>query len=434
MELRCLRYSDDGFEDTLRSLRFRYESFPEDLEKTVSEIISQVRNKGDEAIIEYTRRFDCPEFKLTQLKVSEEEIETALKKCDTELLDTLKFAASNIRDFHQRQLPNSWFTTKADGSILGQMVRPVGSAGLYCPGGTGGKTPLVSTVLMNAIPAVIAGVRRLVMVTPPDENGNVNPNLLAAARIAGVTEIYRAGSAWAIAALAYGTDTIDPVDVIVGPGNIFVTLAKKLVSGIVGIDMIAGPSEVLIIADNGANPIFVASDLLSQAEHDPLATSVMITTDETLMEQVRTSLDDQVKELPRMEIARESLERNGLLILVKDLDQAAHVANEIAPEHLELYVRDPWRLLTKIENAGAIFMGENTPESVGDYVAGPNHVLPTMGTARYSSALSVETFLKRSSIISYSRDALTAHGEHVVRLARAEGLEAHAQAVLKRLS
>lgn len=434
MDLRCLRYGDEGFEDALKSLRFRYGSFPEDLEKAVEEIINQVRESGDDALLEYTRRFDCPEFTASRLCVSGEEVEAALGQCDPELLDTLHLAASNIREFHEKQLPSSWFITKKDASILGQMVRPVGSAGLYCPGGTGGKTPLVSTVLMNAIPAAIAGVKRLVMVTPPDEKGNVSPYLLAAAKIAGVTEIYRAGSAWAIAALAYGTDTISPVDVIVGPGNIFVTLAKKQVSGLVGIDMIAGPSEVLVIADESSNPVYVASDLLSQAEHDPMATCILVTTEEDLLEHVSVSLDDQLKDLPRMEIARESLEKNGIMILVEDLGQAAYVANEIAPEHLELYVRDPWSLLTKIENAGAIFLGGNTPESVGDYIAGPNHVLPTMGTARYSSALGVETFLKRSSIISYSRNALREHGEHVVRLARAEGLEAHAQAVLKRLS
>ncbi|OCC15890.1 Histidinol dehydrogenase [Dissulfuribacter thermophilus] len=419
--------------ELIKDLVRRFQVTDRSLEKKVEEILEDVKKRGDEALLAYTREFDCPSFTLEQLKVEEEAIEAAITNCEAEFVETLKLAAKNIRAFHEKQLPKSWFITREDGTIMGQMVRAVGSAGLYCPGGKGGTTPLVSTVLMNAIPAKIAGVERLAMVTPPDEKGGISPYLMVAAKIAGVDEIYKVGSAWAIAALAYGSDSIDPVDVIVGPGNIFVTLAKKLVSGLVGIDMIAGPSEVLIIADSSANPELIAADLLSQAEHDPMAMCCLVTTDESLLASVKSCLEEQLRDLPRKEICRESLKSNGVLILVHDLIEAAWVSNEIAPEHLELYVEEPWELLTQIKNAGAIFLGANTPESVGDYIAGPNHVLPTMGTARFSSALSVDTFLKRSSVISYSRSALLKDGPHVARLARAEGLEAHARSVLKRI-
>jgi histidinol dehydrogenase len=319
--------------------------------------------------------------------------------------------------------------TKENGSILGQIIRPVDAAGLYVPGGKSGDTPLISSVLMNAIPAVIAGVKRIVVATPPNKDGGLNPYLLTAVSEVGINEVYKMGSAWAIGALAYGTETVNPVDVIVGPGNVYVTLAKKIISGMVGIDMVAGPSEILIIADESCPPEFVAADLLSQAEHDCMATAVLITTSTQLAEKVIAELKNQIKKLERQEIANESLNTNGLLLKVDDLETAIQIANKIGPEHLELLVSNPWGLLAKIHHAGAIFLGKNTPEPIGDYIAGPNHVLPTMGTARFSSALSVKTFLKKSSIISYSQEAFQKDADDVVRLAEIEGLTAHAQSI-----
>jgi histidinol dehydrogenase len=313
-------------------------------------------------------------------------------------------------------------------------VRPVDSAGLYVPGGQGGSTPLVSSVLMNGIPAAIAGVRRRVMMTPPDNEGRINPALLMAARETGITEVYKAGSAWAVAALAFGTETIDPVDVIVGPGNQFVTEAKRQVMGRVRIDMIAGPSEVLIVADATATPAYIAADMLAQAEHDPLALAILITTQQSIADQVIAALEQQLPELSREDIARISLDQRGLILLVESVEQGIELANEIAIEHLELQVEEPWQWLPKINHAGAIFLGHHTPEAAGDYVAGPNHVLPTMGTARISSALGVETFVKKSSIISYSREALLADADHIQRLAGLEGLGAHANSVAVRVN
>jgi histidinol dehydrogenase len=313
------------------------------------------------------------------------------------------------------------------------MVRPVEAAGLYIPGGKGGETPLISSVLMNGIPARLAGVKDLALVTPPRSDGSVNPYLLVAAGEVGVSRIHKIGSAWAIAALAYGTASVRRVDVIVGPGNIYVALAKKLVSGEVGIDLLAGPSEILIIADEHANPHHVAADMLSQAEHDSMASAVLITTDAVLAEKAVDSVRGQLSQLPRRELARESLQRFGAVFLVKSLDEAVRLANRIAPEHLEIQTADPWSLLGKIEHAGAVFLGDSTPEAVGDYYAGPNHVLPTAGTARFASALGVENFLKRTSVISYSREALERDGDAIIRLAELEGLEAHAASVRVRL-
>jgi histidinol dehydrogenase len=335
--------------------------------------------------------------------------------------------------FHGKQVPVSWFDTREDGSILGQMVRSVDAAGLYVPGGRGGSTPLISSVLMNAVPARIAGVKRLVLATPPGKDGRLNPYLLVAAEEAGVSEVYRMGSAWAIAAMAYGTETVQSVDVVAGPGNIFVTVAKKQVSGTVGIDMIAGPSEILIIADESAEPTFVAADMLSQAEHDPMATSVLITTSSRLAEMVCSELTGQLEALERRDTARKSLESNGLVLVVKGMDEAVEMANRVGPEHLELLVERPWELVPGIRHAGAVFLGSFSPEPVGDYIAGPNHVLPTMGTARFSSSLGVETFLKRSSIISYSEKAFQEAAEDVMNLARIEGLTAHERSAEMRL-
>jgi histidinol dehydrogenase len=331
-------------------------------------------------------------------------------------------------------MEDSWFLTRDDGTITGRLVRPVDSAGLYVPGGQGGLTPLVSSVLMNGIPAAIAGVKQQVMMTPPDKNGWINPALLMAAREVGITEVYKAGSAWAIAALAFGTESIAAVDVIVGPGNQFVTEAKRQVMGRVRIDMIAGPSEVLIVADDMANPAYIAADMLAQAEHDPQALAILITTSEDVAAGVVAGLEEQLPLLSRQDIARTSLADKGIILLVDTVEQGMELANQIAIEHLELQVEDPWQWLPKIKHAGAIFLGAHTPEAAGDYVAGPNHVLPTMGTARISSALGVETFLKKSSVISYSRQALLADADHIQRLAGLEGLSAHANSVAVRVN
>ncbi|MGE4560749.1 MAG: histidinol dehydrogenase, partial [Desulfobulbus sp.] len=378
--------------------------------KTVSEILERVRREGDAALVEYCRRFDCPAMTPEQLRVSPEEFARAGEEVDDGFRTTLRLAADRIRRFHERELEDSWMLTREDGTITGRLVRPVDSAGLYVPGGKEGSTPLVSSVLMNGIPAQIAGVGRQVMVTPPNPEGKVSPALLAAAREIGIDEVYKVGSAWAIAALAFGTGSVPAVDVIVGPGNQYVAEAKRQVMDRVRIDMIAGPSEVLIVADESADPAFVAADMLAQAEHDPQALAIVITTSEPLVAQIKEALDHQLPSLPRADIARTALSERGLILLAEDLEQAIELANEIAIEHLELQIVEPWQWLPKIRHAGAIFLGPWTPEAAGDYVAGPNHVLPTMGTARISSALGVETFLKKSSIISYSKAALEADG------------------------
>ena len=413
----------------LSALLNRSFELPGEMEARVREILERVRAEGDQALVEYTRRFDAPEFDASMIQVPEQEVEEARRRVEGPFMAALKKAAANIRRFHERQLPNSWFLPKDDGTVLGQMVRPVDCAGLYVPGGAGGKTPLVSSVLMNALPAAIAGVPRIVLTTPPTEDGGVSPYILAAAREAGVHQVFRAGSAWAVAAMAFGTETIPRVDVIAGPGNIFVTIAKKLVSGMVGIDMIAGPSEILIMADESARPAFAAADMLSQAEHDPMATSILLTTSEELAGRVMSELARQLAALDRAETAGASLEANGLVLVVRDMEEAVEISNRIGPEHLELMVRDPWGLLPKIRHAGAVFLGGYTPEPIGDYIAGPNHVLPTMGTSRFSSALGVETFIKRTSIISYSRQAFDADAEDVMLLADIEGLTAHAGSI-----
>jgi histidinol dehydrogenase len=369
----------------------------------------------------------------SSIQVSPQEIEAAVKKADPAFLRALNRAARQIKAFHQNQLQKSWISTDREGVLLGQLINPVDAAGIYVPGGREGKTPLVSTVLMCAIPAVLAGVSRISMLTPPMKNGAVNPHLLVAAKKAGVKDIYKAGSAWAIAALAYGTETIPKVDIIVGPGNIYVTLAKKLVSGDVGIDMLAGPSEILIVADDSAVPAYIAADLLSQAEHDPLSSSILVTTSSNIAKHVTMALEEQLKPLQRKNIAVAALKKYGAILVVPDIPVAISIANRVAPEHLELQIRDPFSIIGNIRHAGAVFVGNHTPEPVGDYIAGPNHVLPTAGTARYASALSVDHFVKKTSLIHYAEAPFKKEAGDIMRLAKVEGLDAHVNSVRIRL-
>lgn len=391
-------------------------------------IVDDVRARGDEALREYTRTFDKAE--IGELLVPEAEIEAVFSVVGSEFLDALSAAADAIEDFHRRQVPQSWFTTEEGGVILGQKVTPLARVGVYVPGG---RARYPSSVLMTAIPAVVAGVGEIAMVCPPDADGVVDAFTLAAAAIAGVDEVYRVGGAQAIAALAYGTDSIARVDKVVGPGNAYVTAAKKLVMGECGIDMLAGPSEVLVLADETAEPLFVAIDLMAQAEHDPRAATYLVTTDETLPDLVDRALEELLADAPRADVIRRSLTDNGLVVVCPDLDVAIDAVDLIAPEHLEVMCADPFELLGSIRNAGAIFLGPWTPESIGDYVAGPNHVLPTGGTARFSSPLSVDDFVKKSSVLSYSYEALAMDGPAAVVIAEAEGLDAHAAAVMLRL-
>jgi len=391
-------------------------------------IVDDVRARGDEAVREYTLSFDKVE--LAEFLVTPEEIEAAVAMVEPEFLEALAVAAEAIEDFHKRQLPQSWFTTKEGGVFLGQKVTPIRRVGIYVPGG---RAKYPSSVLMNAIPAIVAGVEEIAMVVPPGPDGTVNPYTLAAAAEAGVDEIYRIGGAQAVAALAYGTEQIPRVDKVVGPGNAYVTAAKKLVMGDVGIDMLAGPSEVLILADETAVPAFVAIDLMAQAEHDPRAATYLVTTDPELPDLVEEALQILIDESPRGEITARSLTDNGVVVVCPDIMAALDTSNLIAPEHLEVQMAEPFDLLGSIANAGAIFLGSWTPESVGDYVAGPNHVLPTGGTARFSSPLSVDDFVKKSSVLSYSFEALALDGPTVLEIAGKEGLWAHGRAVSLRL-
>lgn len=431
--LKVIAYPSKEAEERLAQIAARKMGADPALEKRVREILDAVKREGDAALLRYARQFDAPDLPDDGITVPESEIDAACRAVDPEFLEILRTAVSNIESFHRHQLRSSFFTTSPDGTILGQMVRPVAAAGLYIPGGRGGETPLISSVLMNGIPARLAGVRDIAMTTPPRRDGSVNPYLLAAAREVGIHRIHRLGSSWAIAALAFGTDSVRRADVIVGPGNMYVALAKKIVSGEVGIDMLAGPSEILVVADAGARPDYLAADLLSQAEHDSMASAVLVATDARLAEETVQNVAKQVQRLPRRETASESLERYGAVFLTESLDAALALANRAAPEHLELQVRDPWPCLAKIEHAGAVFLGDNSPEAVGDYFAGPNHVLPTAGTARFASALGVDNFIKKTSVIAYSRAALERDGKAVVRLAELEGLEAHAASVRVRL-
>ena len=402
----------------------------EELEAGVREIIQQVREQGDAGVLAATKKFDHADLTAEQLQVTEAEIEKAYQKVSPELLESLRLARDRIEDFHQRQHFQSWFHPGENGEVLGQLYRPLDRAGIYVPGGTAAYP---SSVLMNALPAKVAGVKEIFMVTPPRSDGTILPLVLVAAAEAGVTKIFKVGGVQAIAALAYGTESIPKVDKIVGPGNIYVTVAKRLVFGLVDIDMLAGPSEIVIVADSSADPELVAADLLSQAEHDTRAAAVLVTPDRVLAERVQEEVEKQLAVLPRKEIATSALDNCGAAVVVDDLQDAVDLANELAAEHLELYVEDPFSLLGQIKNAGAVFLGAYASEPVGDYLAGPNHVLPTGGTARFFSPLSVEDFLKRTSVIYTTKDALKKWGPHIVRLAEEEGLDAHARAVSKRL-
>lgn len=396
----------------------------------VKNIIADVRARGDAALLEYTKLFDGARLTADTLRVSESEIDEAYANVPDELLAAMRRSAKNIADYHALQKQKTWLDIK-DGAILGQMVRPLASVGVYVPGG---RAAYPSSVLMNVLPAKVAGVPKIVMVTPPDRNGRIYPLTLVAAREAGVDEIYKIGGAQAVAALAFGTKTLPKVDKITGPGNIYVALAKREVFGFVGIDMIAGPSEVLIVADGSANPVYAAADLLAQAEHDPLAAAILVTDSETLAKAVGQELERQLADLPRKDIAAESLKNHGALVVTPSIEKAVEIANAVAPEHLELLVREPFDLLSRVENAGAIFLGEHSPEPLGDYFAGPNHTLPTSGTARFFSPLSVDDFMKKSSIISYSRAQLKAAKDDIVVFAEAEGLSAHARSVALRFA
>lgn len=395
-----------------------------EVEKSVAAILADVRARGDAAVLDYTAQFDGA--RLDTLAVTADEIDEAYAGCAPFFLESLERAAENIRVFHSRQVHNSFVITGADGTVLGQRVLPMERVGLYVPGGTASYP---SSVLMNAIPAKIAGVSRIVLVTPPGRDGKINPAVLAAARIAGVTDIYKMGGAQAVAALAYGTQTVPKVDKIVGPGNIYVSVAKRMVYGVVDIDMIAGPSEILVLADKTANAVHVAADMLSQAEHDRLATAVLVCDSVALAEQVAAEIERQLPLLPREEIARASIEANGKIIVAADLAEGIGIANEIAPEHLEVCVDEPFRYLDSIRNAGSVFLGKYAPEALGDYLAGPNHTLPTLGTARFSSPLSVDEFVKRSSFIYYTKDALANVRDNIVEIAQNEKLDAHAKSV-----
>ncbi|MGD8770897.1 MAG: histidinol dehydrogenase [Desulfobacterales bacterium] len=431
--MKIYNYPSKSAEKRIASIANRGLGFKKKDVLSVTRILEDVRKNGDKALIEYSNRFDSPELTITSIKATREEIDTAAKRVDRSFVRALNRAIKQIQGFHKQQFIKSWINTKRPGTLLGQMVNPVDSAGVYVPGGMGGKTPLVSSVLMGVIPAKVAGVKHIAMVTPPNRDGKVNPHLLTAAKKIGVNSVYKVGSAWAIAALAYGTETIPKVDVIVGPGNIYVTIAKKIVAGTVGIDMIAGPSEILVIADSTANPEYIAADLLSQAEHDILSSAILVTNSKATAKAVALAVDKKLEALKRKEIAEKSMSSFGAIIVVPDIDAAVELSNRIAPEHLEIQIKDPFAVIGQIRNAGAVFLGDYTPEPVGDYIAGPNHVLPTAGTARFSSALSVDNFVKKTSLIHYSKQAFEREAGDIIRLAEIEGLDAHANAVKIRL-
>ncbi len=404
-----------------------------DITDYVRDILSNVIKLGDKALKEYTLKYDGVELNDIPFRISVDEIIKARNSVSQEMKCIIMQAAENIKDFHLKQKNNSWFETYKDGTILGQLLTPIRQVGVYVPGGTAGSVPLISTVLMNVIPAKIAGVERIVMVTPPGKTGEINPYLLYAAEVAGADEIYRVGGAQAIGALAYGTESINPVDKIIGPGNKYVAVAKRLVFGKCGIDQFAGPSEISVLADSTANPTFVAADLLSQAEHDKMAAVILVTDSPELVYKVNLKLQELIKNLDKQDICKSALENFGCAVITKDIYQGIDIINKIAPEHLEILTQNPFDLLAFIKNAGAIFIGENSPEPVGDYFAGPNHVLPTSGTAKFSSPLGVYDFMKKSSVISYSKKALLDNGEKIISFASAENLTAHAQAVKVRL-
>lgn len=420
--IKILNSKDVSLEEILKR-----EENKTDVSPVVFEIVNNVKKNGDKALFEYEEKFDGA--KLCSLEVSEEEIEEAFASVEKEYIEILKEAKENIYNFHKRQQKNSFVITEKPGVVLGQRVIPLARAGLYVPGGTASYP---SSVLMNVIPAKIAGCGEIIMATPPKANGKINPVILAAAKIAGCGRIYKMGGAQAIAAMAYGTQTVPKVDKIVGPGNAFVAEAKRQVFGVCDIDMIAGPSEILVIADEGAKAKNVAADLLSQAEHDRLATAVLITTSQNLAKEVQAEIERQLKNLPREEIARCSVENNGKIIITDNLDKAIKISNELAPEHLELCIKNPFDYLSKVKNAGSVFMGYNCPEALGDYFAGPNHTLPTSGTAKFSSPLSVDDFVKKSAFTYYTKEALKEVKDKIAYFAEKEGLSAHAKSPLIR--
>ncbi|MDY3780143.1 MAG: histidinol dehydrogenase [Candidatus Limousia pullorum] len=413
--------------DFIKELKLRAENSDKDVVPAVSEIINNVREKGDKAVYDYTVKFDgkAPE----KTEITKEEIEELIKDCEPLFMEAITKAAANIKDFHARQVQQSWLTTKENGVIMGQRVRGLKRVGIYVPGGTAAYP---SSVLMNAIPAKLAGVEEVIMVTPPCKDGKPNPNIMAAAKIAGVDRVFLMGGAQAVAALAYGTETVPKVDKIVGPGNIFVATAKKLLYGVVDIDMIAGPSEILIVADKTANPKFLAADLMSQAEHDRLASSILLTTSDEIAVETEKEVLRQVEKISRKDIIEYSLSNFGAIIVCSDMTQAVDFANELAPEHLEVCCENPMEYVGKLHNAGSVFLGNYSPEPLGDYFAGPNHVLPTSGTARFFSPLSVDSFVKKSSFIYYTEDALKKDAELIEEFAKKEGLTAHANSITVR--
>ncbi len=424
--MRIVELNEQTKDNLLESLLKRSPSSYGEYEQTVNDIISQIRQRGDEALFEYALKFDKCEINETNIKVTPEEIKEAYEQVDPALVEVMKKSAANITEFHEKQMHNSWMVPKEDGTILGQKITPIAVSGVYVPGG---KAAYPSSVLMNVLPAKVAGVSKIIMTTPPGADGKVNPGTLVAADIAGVDEIYKSGGAQAIAAMAFGTKSIPRVDKITGPGNIFVALAKKACFGFVSIDSVAGPSEILVLADETANPRYVAADLLSQAEHDEMASAILITTSKELAEKVSVEVETFTKELSRETIIRKSLDNYGYILVAETMEQAIDATNEIASEHLEILTANPFETMTKIKNAGAIFLGEYSSEPLGDYFAGPNHILPTNGTARFFSPLNVDDFLKKTSIISYSRDALEKVHKDIELFAEKEGFTAHANSI-----
>ncbi len=427
--MKIFQYPSADAEKRVQATIDRGLGFSKEDQATVETYLEDVKTRGDAALVAYTNKFDSKNVTIESLKVTPKEFDAALKEVDGKFLASLDRSISQLEYYHLKQTQNSWIDTPRNGVMVGQLVRPVNAAGIYAPGAKGGKTPLVSSVLMGGIPAKVAGVHSINLMTPPMEDGRINPHILAAAQKIGITSVFKAGSAWAIAALAYGTQTVPKVDVIVGPGNVYVTLAKKIVSGSVGIDMIAGPSEILIIADKDADPNFLAADLLSQAEHDIMASSILVTDSKKVATATVAALEKQIQELSRKDIAQKSIDNFGAIMLVPDIETGIELSNRLAPEHLELIVKDPFSYIDRVQNAGALFLGPYTPEPMGDYIAGPNHVLPTAGTARFSSALSVENFTKKTSLIHYSESAFKKEADDVIRLAETEGLGAHANSV-----
>lgn len=424
--MRIVTLDDTSMKNILADMLKRDPNNYDSYTATVESIVNDVKNRRDEAVFEYTEKFDHASLDASNIRVTKEEIEEAMAQVDERLLNVMRKSMENIRGYHEKQKRNSWFDAQPDGTILGQKVTALESVGVYVPGG---KAAYPSSVLMNIIPAEVAGVKRIAMVTPPDKDGRVNPVTLTAAYLAGATEVYKVGGAQAVAALAFGTESIPRVNKIVGPGNIFVALAKKCVYGHVSIDSIAGPSEILVIADDSANPRFVAADLLSQAEHDELASAILVTTSMDLAKKVSEEVDGFLKVLSRSEIIEKSLDNYGYILVAESMDQAVETANNIAPEHLEIVTRNPFEIMTKIQNAGAIFIGEYSSEPLGDYYAGPNHILPTNGTAKFFSPLGVDDFIKKSSIIYYSKEALLKAHKDIEAFAESEHLTAHANSI-----